>query len=240
MVRLILRRMAAKWERNDALRLKDKKYPESVVEIRDVPYTGSNERGHLLDICYPKAVGGKLPVLIDIHGGGFISGCKELDRLFANHMAARGFLVFNVNYRLAERSVTVFDQIHDIDRAVSWITENLDSYNGDADSMYICGHSAGGVLAVVEALLCRSHELRRAYGIKARKHDYRGVILDCAMMWFYRPEFAFRGMRTVLFPRGYKKDERYRRIVFESSEDTALLPRCYLMTNGEDEIRDMT
>ncbi len=45
-----------------------------------------------------------------IHGGGFISGYKEMNSLFANYLAQRGFVVFNINYRLAYPTINVFDQ----------------------------------------------------------------------------------------------------------------------------------
>ena len=39
----------------------------------------------------------KKPILINIHGGGFISSYKELDYLFCNNMAQKEFVVFNIN-----------------------------------------------------------------------------------------------------------------------------------------------
>ncbi|MBQ4627652.1 MAG: alpha/beta hydrolase, partial [Clostridia bacterium] len=70
-------------------------------------------------------------VLIDIHGGGFISHDKSVDSVFANVMAQKGFVVFALNYRLAYPEYNVFDQIEDIDKAARWIVEHASSYEGD-------------------------------------------------------------------------------------------------------------
>ena len=66
------------------------------------------------------AVGHTLPVYIDIHGGGFTYGYKELNRNFNVHLAEQGFAVFSLNYRPAPQT-DLRGQLADIQAALRWI-----------------------------------------------------------------------------------------------------------------------
>lgn len=90
--------------------------PEGIDTFADIAYlpdggydkAAGQCRGHLLDVYLPHDAvlrGGKtLPVYVDIHGGGFTYGYKELNRNFNVHLADRGFAVFSLNYRPAPQT----------------------------------------------------------------------------------------------------------------------------------------
>ncbi|MBP5775157.1 MAG: alpha/beta hydrolase [Clostridiales bacterium] len=213
--------------------------PEEVTEINDISYIEDGLPGHTMDI-YIRKDGAKKPVLIDIHGGGFISEDKAMNRLFGNYMARLGFTVFEINFRIAYPEWTVFDQIKDIDRAVRYALDNADSYEADRDQLYIAGHSSGGVLALSEALLCVDPQMRADYGISDRDYSYKGILTDCGLMHFYKSSIAYWGMRKMCFPKGYKSDRRYGYLVFEDNESLGKLPKLALITNPKDVLRKMT
>ena len=213
--------------------------PEEVTEISDISYSDDDQPGHKIDV-YVRRDGTKKPILIDIHGGGFISEDKAMNRLFGNYMAKLGFAVFEINFRIAYPEWTVFDQIEDIDRAVRFVLDNAESYEADRDQLYIAGHSSGGVLAVSEALLCVDPTMRKDYGISERDYNYRGILTDCGLMHFYKSSIAYWGMRKMCFPKGYKNDKRYGYLVFEDNESIGRLPKLALITNPKDVLRKMT
>ncbi|SVD73276.1 uncharacterized protein METZ01_LOCUS426130, partial [marine metagenome] len=68
---------------------------------KDIPYVSSSRVEHRLDIIRPKNIQGPLPVMFYIHGGGFRLLSKETHILFAMMFAKKGFVVVNINYRLA-------------------------------------------------------------------------------------------------------------------------------------------
>ena len=90
--------------------------PEDIDVIADLAYLPDGGydtaagacRGHLLDLYLPHDAvlrgGHTLPVYIDIHGGGFTYGYKELNRNFNVHLAEQGFAVFSLNYRPAPQT----------------------------------------------------------------------------------------------------------------------------------------
>lgn len=225
--------------KKDLERIDLSKKDENISEIKDISYIDDNLIEHKLDIYYRKDKKIK-PIVIDIHGGGFISSYKEMDSLFANYLAQRGYIVFNVNYRLAYPKFNVFDQIDDISNAVKWIIENASKYGGNIDDMYIVGHSAGGVLALAESLLCNDEKMRKDYNIENRNYNYKGIILDCGALHFYDSSIAYWGMRNMVFPKGYNKMDKYQYLIFEKNNSISTLPKTVILTNEKDELRKMS
>lgn len=223
----------------DLERIDLSKLDHDIKSVKDISYVDDNSIEHKLDVHYLSNQKLK-PILVDIHGGGFISGYKEMNSLFANYLAQRGFVVFNLNYRLAYPTINVFDQIEDISNAVKWIVSNAGKFEANIDEMYIAGHSAGGVLAVAESLLCHDKQMRDDFDIDERDYKYSGIILDCGVMHFYRKNIAYWGMRNMIFPKGYRKMDQYQYLVFENNRQLSTLPKTVLLTNEKDNLRDMT
>lgn len=223
----------------DLERIDLSKLDHDIKSVKDISYVDDNSIEQKLDVHYLSNQKLK-PILVDIHGGGFISGYKEMNSLFANYLAQRGFVVFNLNYRLAYPTINVFDQIEDISNAVKWIVSNAGKFEANIDDMYIAGHSAGGVLAVAESLLCHDKQMRDDFDIDERDYKYSGIILDCGVMHFYRKNIAYWGMRNMIFPKGYRKMDQYQYLVFENNRQLSTLPKTVLLTNEKDNLRDMT
>jgi acetyl esterase/lipase len=121
-------------------------YPGVKIE-RDVKY-GPAER-NLLDVFTPEAASPAKPVLIFIHGGGFVAGNKHTpgSPFYDNIMlwAVRsGFVGVNMTYRLAPQSPWPAGS-EDIAAAVQWVAENIGKSGGDPARVYLMGHSAGAI-----------------------------------------------------------------------------------------------
>lgn len=103
---------------------------------------------HKLDIFCSENESGS-SVLIFIHGGTWISGSKDLYRDLGQNLAKKGITTVLINYRLA----TDFRiMAGDCSRAVAWVYNNIESFGGNKERIYLCGHSAGGHLASLIAL----------------------------------------------------------------------------------------
>ncbi|MGN0464296.1 MAG: alpha/beta hydrolase, partial [Acutalibacteraceae bacterium] len=136
--------------------------PEGIERICDIDYAGDGDRYHLLDVYYPEGTSEKLPVIIDIHGGGWMYGDKDLNKMYCLNLAKRGFVVFNISYRLVP-TVTVNEQLQDVALALRWISENMKDYPCVKDEIMLTGDSAGGQLASFSAILMTSSELREIF-----------------------------------------------------------------------------
>ena len=152
MINRIMKNSGNKAYIKDLERLDRSAISDEITMISNISYIPDDNMEHTLDI-YLCENGLEKPILIDIHGGGFISHDKKIDSVFANVMAQKGFVVFTLNYRLAYPEYNVFNQIEDIDKATRWIIEHAASYRGDSKSIYLAGHSSGAVNAIAETLL---------------------------------------------------------------------------------------
>jgi acetyl esterase/lipase len=119
----------------------------------DISYGPAGSRNHLDVWRRPDLpTDGKAPVLVQVHGGAWVTGSK-LGQAYPllSHLVERGWVCVSLNYRLSPRA-TWPDQILDVKRAVAWAKQNIHSYGGDPGFVAITGGSAGGHLTALHAL----------------------------------------------------------------------------------------
>ncbi len=164
--------------RMDAPRSRHWQVPEGVDCFNDIAYVDDGLRAHKLDLYLPHDVllrnGRVTPVYIDIHGGGFMYGYKELNRNFCTHLAQRGFAVFSVNYRLIP-STDFMGQLSDVLTALTWIKNHLDVYPVSPDRIFLTGDSAGGTLALYMLAVESDDQFAQRLGLKPAGLRPRGA-----------------------------------------------------------------
>jgi len=103
-------------------------------------------------IYKPPTTEEKLPVLIWIHGGGFVLGSVASSDGQARRIAkATNMLVVSIGYGLAPE-YKFPTQIYDSLASLRWVYEHIEEYGGDKSKIAVSGESAGGNLAAVLAL----------------------------------------------------------------------------------------
>ena len=94
-----------------------------------------------LDVMSP-AKGKGRPVVVFLHGGGWIRGDKRIYQYIQRRFAGEGVVTVSANYRLSPEAVfPAF--INDGAEAVAWTNHNIDKHGGDPERIYLMGHSAG-------------------------------------------------------------------------------------------------
>ncbi|MEQ8258192.1 MULTISPECIES: alpha/beta hydrolase [Roseovarius] len=97
------------------------------------------------------AAGGALPVVVYVHGGGWVFGELASHRLLCARMAAgANCAVLSVDYRLAPENRCPA-QLEDCQRAISWVVKNGPAMGLDPSRMFLAGDSAGAGLAAAMA-----------------------------------------------------------------------------------------
>lgn len=124
--------------------------PEGTTIHGNIPYNNDTLAKHLLDIYIPAGAEGKVPVVVFIHGGGWISNDKYADMGYMpntiNAMLNNGMAIASIDYRFAQDAV--FPAIlQDCNQAVSFLYDHADTYGLDTNNMALMGFSAGGHLA---------------------------------------------------------------------------------------------
>lgn len=113
--------------------------------------TLKNEAGQSRDLhldVFTPAQKGKYPALLMIHGGGWRSGHKGMERPLAQRLAEQGIVGIPVEYRLSLEAKYP-EAIYDIKAAIRWVKRHADQLNVDTTRMAIEGNSAGGQLATL-------------------------------------------------------------------------------------------
>lgn len=119
--------------------------PSGVTVTRDLVYSEPEGALLALDLYLPVAKPeAPLPVVVWIHGGGWLKGSK--DRCKADFLATRGFAVASIAYRLTDVAQWP-SQIEDCYSAIRWLRKNANTYGLDAEHIGVFGSSAGGHLA---------------------------------------------------------------------------------------------
>ena len=121
--------------------------------VTDVPYAANEpySRDLTLDV-YWNDHSGKAPIVVNIHGGGWMIGDKQAANSVyrSKYLAARGYVVANVNYRMLP-GAPIQTQVEDVMGAVIWMKENAARFGADPCRVGVTGGSAGGHLTVMVA-----------------------------------------------------------------------------------------
>ncbi len=115
---------------------------------KDVVYGIVQEAKLLLDAYTPDDAVAKHPAILLIHGGGFIAGDKGFYAPMGRRLAAKGYAVFSLNYRLAPKN-RYPAAVDDVQRAVRWLRAHAKTYRLDPDHIGALGDSAGGYLVTM-------------------------------------------------------------------------------------------
>lgn len=185
-----------------------------VARTRDLAY-GDAGRRNRLDVYRSRSLsrgaGEPAPVVVYLHGGGYVSGSKNREgRLMLYRLAARGWVGVSATYRLRPRA-TFADHLADVERVLAWVREHIAEHGGDPDRVVLAGSSAGAHLASIAALTPRPATARRPlaavclYGYYGYYYDLGPADLPVSSPLGYAadaapPVFVAHGDRDPLVP----------------------------------------
>ncbi|RYY16738.1 MAG: alpha/beta hydrolase [Chitinophagaceae bacterium] len=130
-------------------------FPQGTILHANLAYNNDTLQKHLLDIYLPANAKGKVPLVIFVHGGGWLGNDKYADMGYMKKTVAEivssGYALASIDYRFSTQAVFPA-QIQDCNRAVSFLYDNADKYGLDKNSFALMGFSAGGHLASLMGL----------------------------------------------------------------------------------------
>ncbi|MFH1509361.1 MAG: alpha/beta hydrolase [bacterium] len=124
---------------------------------KDISY--GEEKLQKLDI-YPSEKDNS-SVVIYVHGGGWAIGDKSNHAKKGEVFSNAGYTFVALNYRLSPE-ITHPVHVQDVAKGFKWVYENIESYGGDKDKIFLIGHSAGAHLV---ALLSTANEFLYEQGL---------------------------------------------------------------------------
>jgi acetyl esterase/lipase len=140
--------VASAFEQSGGQAKRRRRLPHRIVVTRSVAYA-EGER-HTLDVYRPRSATAA-PVVVFFYGGGWRSGYKELYRYAGKALARRGYLAVLPDYRIYPQALYP-DFLDDGAQALRWGKDHAEKFGGDADKIFVMGHSAGAHIAAMLAI----------------------------------------------------------------------------------------
>ena len=235
---LIVKIMQVSWkfcDKSDKKRMATQTPPENVVKVKDIPYIDDGNPYHKFDVFYPEGKIAKegLPVIIDIHGGGWMYATKDLNEYYCMELAKKGYCVFSISYRLVP-DVTVNEQIKDCTEALAFIRANMKDYPANKKTVMLTGDSAGGQLALYSTILNNNPDAREIFGTVDTKLNIKCLLLTSPVT-YAKSGGWFSIYTKKMWGKDYKTKSTYNYMdlneIMELAND---IPPTYFITSSGD------
>jgi acetyl esterase len=156
----------------------DRHAPDGVSALVDERY--GDEPDMLLDVYRPASTNTPLPLLLWVHGGGFVGGAKEELAGYLKLLAHDGYVVAGPRYSLAPEHHYPMPPRQMMD-ALGYLISNSDRLLIDPDRIALAGDSAGAHIAAQLATLVTTPGYSATVGINPtiNSAQLRGVVLAC-------------------------------------------------------------
>lgn len=188
------------------------------VHTETAQYDPSDKDG-FLDIHRPRDVLPGSPIIVWIHGGGFVSGKRSDLTNYTKILAGQGFVVVNVDYTIAPNAKYP-TPVRQVNRALGYLARNAKNLGVDPDRIVLAGDSAGAQIAAQTAAVIANPEYARRVDIEplVSRHQIVGVLLFCGVYdvtkmgegggiigWFVKSTtWAYSGERDWRDARGFE------------------------------------
>ena len=184
--------------------------PEDIIRFDDLLY-GEDPDWQKLDVYRPRSAGReKLPVLISVHGGGWIYGDKERYQYYCMSLAQRGFAVVNFTYRLAPE-FRFPAPVEDTNLVAGWTMAHAEEYGFDTEHIFAVGDSAGAHILSLYADICTNPDYAKGYDFRVPEgFALKALALNCGIYRLTRAEDQGADLMEMMgkfLPEGGTKEE---------------------------------
>lgn len=154
-----------------------------VTLLKNIIYLADDVADNLLDIIRPADISGKIPVIINVHGGGWVHGSKEgIYERYGVNLARAGFAVLNINYRLAPQA-HLREQLADVFAVLDFTVNRADEFGLDTERIFIVGDSAGAYLTGMVACILTNPLYAQRFNLTTSA-KVLGIGLNCGVYDF--------------------------------------------------------
>ncbi len=134
------------------------------IETRGGVAYAAHDGVSLLGDLYLPAGAGPFPALVAAHGGGWQGGARSAFQFWGPYLAARGYVLFAISYRVAKKGQKMFPQaVNDVLAGVQFVRGSAAQIKVDPARIGLLGASAGAHLASLAALGAESPLFKGAY-----------------------------------------------------------------------------
>lgn len=211
-----------------------------ITETPDIPVEVAGAPPAAMDVYSPRVRPARpMPMLLWVHGGGFVSGSSENVREFAVLLAQRGYVVASLDYSLAP-GTHYPAPVRQGDAALHRLVATADRWGGDPRSVFVGGDSAGAQIAGQLAAVQTNPDLAAAMSLGPAV-PLRGTVLYCGLYDMRTVgRTGFPALRTYLWSyTGVRHWTSYPRIdqLSVPLQATTAYPPTFLTVGDQDPFR---
>lgn len=206
--------------------------PSEIKRFDNIIY-GPNKKWNVLDVYRPKKADEKLPIIVSVHGGGWVYGDKEVYQYYCMDLAKRGFVVVNFTYRLAPKYKYPAG-LEDTNLVFNWIAEHANEYGMDLNNIFAVGDSAGGTNIGLYVAILTNKDYAKEYSFKAPNIHIKALGLNCGVYDMHNE--AYNGFKGELFKNKGTKEELDRITLL--GHITPDYPPCYIIGASNDGLKE--
>lgn len=172
--------------------------PKEIVRYDNLIY-GTDPAWQVLDVYRPASEEGNiLPVIVSIHGGGWVYGDKERYQYYCMDLALRGFAVVNFTYRLAPE-FQFPASLEDTNLVFAWILEHKKEYGLDTEHIFAVGDSAGAHMLGIYSAICTNTEYASEFSFRVPAGFVpKAIALNCGVYQISMKHMKPDGLTTLL------------------------------------------
>lgn len=219
------------------------KRPERCELIEDLVYNRIGKKEFKLDLAMPEKRNrlNFLPVIVNIHGGGWVYGCKDsYYKYYGMNLSLKDYAVLTFDYRLAPK-YNYPSPLEDVYAVLKWVEDNSKKYNLDTENVFLVGDSAGANIAALIGCILTNPELEgffnlhtnikpKGLGLNCGVYDFDNVIELGQAMNFPQVNNIVRG---VFGAKKYRERPIYSKTSILKNVNKQFLP-CYIMGSETD------
>lgn len=234
------------FDKNNAKLWKDMKSVEGIKVSDGLNYTNNKkEKFKLFNIYEPENSTPDLPVLIDIHGGGWMYGDRNLNGEFAKYCASLNTKVLTFSYRILDK-VKLKEMVQDVFEFLAFFIKNSANLDLNLKKVGLIGDSAGAHLLLLFLAINNSKELQEIYEVEHIDLDVSFICLQhaCPSLTINIFEGESKMLDTVmkyyrkaLFGKKYEKDPIYLNSSVEQFAKYLKLPKTLVVSSTGDDLK---
>lgn len=187
-----------------------------------------------------------LPLIIDIHGGGWIYGDKDVYDEYSSQLALQGYNISSLTYRTIDQ-VNMKEQIQDIFAYLHFLEEHKDELKIPLDQVMLTGDSAGAQLSLLCYSINKSEKLQKIFGVKPVNIDISCMVLTHPVCFidqagkiprsqWISEVLTVPGLQTMIYGKHFEAQDVYRHSVNPNayvSEDIDYPPILLVTSQGD-------
>lgn len=214
--------------------------PEDIERYDDIQY-GEDKTWQVLDVYKPKAQKNDvIPVIVSVHGGGWVYGDKERYQYYCMSLAQHGFAVVNFTYRLAPE-YKFPAPLEDTNSVFQWVLDHAQEYGFDTKNIFAVGDSAGAHMLSIYTAICTNKTYAKQFPISTPSGFIpSGIALNCGAYNIEvkkdgEPDLTTQLMADFLPKKGTKKEIS---MISPLKYVTKSFPPTFIMTSQFDFLRN--